>query len=66
MCSFADDDSEEEVEEGRELPFDISLPAKHLVSAFLHLLLQDRVVVSRSQTLWLRENNHVVVYVAVP
>ena len=39
---FADDDSEGEVEEGRELPFDISLPAKHLVS---NLLLQDHVVV---------------------
>ena len=45
VCSFADDDSEGEVEEGRELPFDISLPAKHLVSALLHLLLQDHVVV---------------------
>ena len=37
VCSFADDDSEGEVEEGRELPFDISLPAKHLVSNLLHL-----------------------------
>ena len=39
VCSFADNDSEGEgeVEEGRELPFDISLPAKHLVSNLLHL-----------------------------
>ena len=44
VCSFADD-SEGEVEEGRELLFDISLPAKHLVSTLLYVLLQHHVVV---------------------